>query len=466
VRSIQVLAGVSVLLAFLLVRTVTAFRVSGDTLVLVQGAGGVVDCLRNGTFHGCNIVHFPLFQFIPAVLLQWNGAAPDAIPMYLAWLNWGAFAAMTALLWLALKEQVSYTVAGFALLVLLTSPLLPYAVETFNEPAAALVTLAFAVAVVSGHHPGWVFALAVLTAITKETAAPFLVLVGLLGLVRRRDPPPSKATYLFVLVAAVAIGTAINSAFNYFRYDSIFNLQTLAGEFRVDTLHQFALNFAGLWLSPNGGLIPFWPSFVLILLVVLAATRGADPWPARLLAVVLLGLAGGFAAWYAPHGWVAWGPRLLLPWLPAVLYLACYFYPAHIDRQVAFMTANRWRLSGVIVVLAASALPSVVEVVDPRVMMALFTPDSVFPQPAPIQQDRGAYFAYLNYLMWSKRSMLIDAYNYVLHPLFRDKLLLYVACIGVMVRGMAAGRNTRYRRPPAPADDPARTGPLHPNSAP
>jgi hypothetical protein len=87
-----------------------------------------------------------------------------------------------------------------------------------------------------------------------------------------------------------------------------------------------------------------------------------------------------------------------------------------------------------------------VEVVDPRVMMALFTPDAVFPQPAPVQQDRGAYFAYLNYVMWSKRSMLIDAYNYVLHPLFRDKLLLYVACIAVIVQGMAASARTRVDR--------------------
>jgi hypothetical protein len=446
VRSIQVLVGASVLLAFLLVRTVTAFRVSGDTLVLLQGAGGIVDCLRNERLHGCLIVHFPLFQFIPAVALELSGAARDAIPMYLAWLNWASFAGTSALLWSSLKKQTSPAVAACALLVLLTSPLLPYAVETFNEPAAALVTLAFAVAVVSGHHPGWVFALAFLTAITKETAAPFLALVGLLGLVRRHDPAPSKRMYLVVLVAAVALGTAINSAFNYFRYDSVFNQQTLAAEFRVDTLQQFALNFAGIWLSPNGGLVPFWPSFVLILLVVLAGARGADPWPARLLAVVLLGLAGGFAAWYAPHGWVAWGPRLLLPWLPAVLYLACYFYPALIERQVAFMTANRWRVSVAIVVLAASALPSLVEVVDPRVMMALFTPDAVFPQPAPVQQDRGAYFAYLNYVMWSKRSMLIDAYNYVLHPLFRDKLLLYVACIAVIVQGMAASARTRVDR--------------------
>ena len=437
VRATHILVGVSVLLVFLLVRTVTAHRVNSDTLVLVQGAGQAVDCVRNGTFHGCNIVHFPLFQFIPVVLLEWSGTSADAIPMYLAWLNWAAFAATTALLWRALKEHVSPTVAGFALLILLTSPLLPYAVETFNEPAAALVTLAFAVAVVSGHHPRWVLALGVLTVISKEIAAPFLVLVGLLGLVRRRDPPASTRMYLLVLVAAVAIGTAINSAFNYFRYDSVVNVQTLAGEFRVDTLHQFALNFAGIWLSPNGGLIPFWPSFVLILLVVLAAARGADPWPARLLSVVLLGLACGFAAWYAPHGWVAWGPRLLLPWLPAVLYLTCYFYPAQIDRQVAFMTANRWRVSVVIVVLAASALPSLVEVVDPRVMTALFAPDVVFPQPASIQQDRGAYFAYLNYVMWSKRSMLVDAYHYVLHPLFRDKLLLYVACIAALVQGIA-----------------------------
>ena len=400
VRSAQVLFSVSVLLAFLLVRTVTSYRVNGDTLVLLQGAGGIVDCLRNGVFHGCLIVHFPLFQFIPAVMLELNGAARDAIPMYLAWLNWAAFAATTALLWSSLKRQISSAVAVFALLVLLTSPLLPYTVETFNEPAAAFLTLAFSVAVVSGHHPRLVFVLGILTALTKEIAAPFLVVIGVLGLFRRHHPPASRWQHISMLVLMAVIGTAINSAFNYFRYDSVFNTQTVAREFRVDALDQLALNFAGIWLSPNGGVITFWFSFLSILFVVLLAAfaigeRGqADPWPARLLAMLLLGLTLGFSSWYAPHGWVAWGPRLLLPWLPAVLYLICYFYPAHIDRQIAFMTANIWRVSVVIVVLAASALPSFVETVDPRVLTALFAPDAVFPQPASVQQDRGAYFAY------------------------------------------------------------------------
>jgi hypothetical protein len=163
-----------------------------------------------------------------------------------------------------------------------------------------------------------------------------------------------------------------------------------------------------------------------------------SPRPARLLALLLLGLTAGLSSWYAPHGWIAWGPRLLLPWLPATVYLTCYFYPVAIERGVAFLTAHAWRFWITAAFFAVFALPNFLEVLDPRVLRALFQPDEVFARLIPIQEDRSGYFAQLNHFMWSKRSMLIDAFGWVLYRLFRDKLLLYIVCIGVLAQAIAA----------------------------
>jgi hypothetical protein len=440
-----------VLVAFLLVRTITSWRPEGDTVVLINHTEQILDCLRSGIFHGCTIVHFPLFQFIPALLLKLQNASDTAILAFFAWLNWAAFAAAVVVMWSALRAQASRTVALVAVFVLLTSPFLPYTVETFNEPTAAFLTLAFSVAVLTGARLRWVAALCVLSTITKETAPPFLFLIGLLGLFRRHDPPRSKGKYTAVLLLAAGMGIAVNSGFNYFRYGSLLNVQNLAPEFRVDTLEQGAINFAGIWLSPNGGALLFWPSFACICVVILLAavaerpSWAVGPWPARLLAVLLFGLTLGLSSWYSPHGWFAWGPRLLLPWLPATVYLTCYFYPGAIEQGAASLSANRWRFWIATALFVAFAVPSFFALLDARLLGTLFQPDDVFPRPMRIQEDRAGYFAQLNYVMWSKRSMLIDCYNWVLQSNFRDKVLLYVVCIAVLAEAIAASARNAER---------------------
>ena len=431
-------------LGFLALRAVTAWRSNGDTVVLIHDSDKVLDCLRSGIFHGCVIVHFPLFQFIPAVVLKARQASDTAILVFFAWMNWVAFAAAVGLTWQSLRRHASETVALAAVFVLLTSPFLPYTVETLNEPVAALLTLAFSVAVVTGARLRWVVPLLILTAITKETAPPFLLMIGLLRLLRRDQPQSAEGSYVGALGLATVVGIGINAGFNVFRYDSVFNLQLLDPALRVDTLAQGAINFAGIWLSPNGGLVPFWMSFALICLVMFragAATAresNAQAWPAGWLALMLLALTLGLSSWYSPHGWIAWGPRLLLPWLPSILYLTCYFYPRRIEHGVAFLGANPVRWCIATWVILAFALPSFFTSLDTRVLIALFQPDEVYSRSITIQEDRSGYFAYLDYLMWAKRSMLTASYDWLLQSSVRDKLLLYLVCVTILSEATAA----------------------------
>ncbi len=107
-------------------------------------------------------------------------------------------------------------------------------------------------------------------------------------------------------------------------------------------MHRLALSVA-LWLAPNGGVGWFWPlaAAVVIGLVVIAGTAargGAErrrrSLPAVGLVVALLLTTGTLASWFAPFGWVAWGPRLMVPVLPAVLgLLTVVLYHSEVEQE-------------------------------------------------------------------------------------------------------------------------------------
>jgi hypothetical protein len=129
-----------------------------------------------------------------------------------------------------------------------------------------------------------------------------------LGLLQQRVP---------VLLAGAALSAGLTAGFNFYRFGVFYNALYLNPILLVTDPGIRLSYFLGLWLSPAGGLLFFWPS--LVLLLVFALRRATLPvWG---LVVFLGAMTVGLSKWFAPFGWVAWGPRLLLPWLPAVLVL-------------------------------------------------------------------------------------------------------------------------------------------------
>ena len=81
-----------------------------------------------------------------------------------------------------------------------------------------------------------------------------------------------------------------------------------------------------LWVAPNGGLSEFWPLATLVTIglvwIVVANLRGRPidlkrALPGLMVIVSLVIVTGTLASWWAPFGWISWGPRLSLPTLPA-----------------------------------------------------------------------------------------------------------------------------------------------------
>lgn len=406
-------------LAIELLRTVLrAPRVEGDTVQLVLGAVRGLRCLRAGAELCPDLSYFPPLQYLPSALLLLAGGAPGDAMQGLVWLNLAAWVGTTALLAAGLRRARGGWAAALALSAWLGSYGLAYANSTFGEVLTGLLALAFTI----GCARAWPWALVGLLGLAaglgKETAPPFLALLGAAALLPQavRDWRAGRLPWRALLALAVAVGGGLgaNAAFNVWRYGWAYNDFLLQPILRAPGIPQWLSAFAALWGSPNGGLLLFAPLAVALVCgaglwaLVGALRRTGSGWalaPAIGAVAVLAGMTLGLASWYSPFGWWAWGPRLLLPWLPACLYLALSS-PLPIDGAAARALATPGRFALAAGILAAAALIHAAALADPGAYLAHFT-DNPACGVVIIQQDPVGFFAYLSCLMWSTDRFLL-----------------------------------------------------------
>src|SRR5262249_47801634 len=225
------------------------------------------------------------------------------------------------------------------LLALLGSYYVSYYSTTFNEVVAGFLTLAFTIACFYRTGWPWIFGLFVAAGTTKEVAAPMLLALGIAPLWMESAKPEWRKPHLYALAAGFGLTVALLAGFNHFRFGQLQNAELLDPLLRVPTPKQYGVHLAALWVSPNGGLLAFATLPILIILsaaawtVSRAVSRKADrsDLPAVSALIILIALSVGFAQWYSPFGWWAWGPRLHLPWIPALLWLVLFCYPERLN---------------------------------------------------------------------------------------------------------------------------------------
>src|SRR5205807_1521654 len=103
-----------------------------------------------------------------------------------------------------------------------------------------------------------------------------------------------------LLAGCAAAGAAETFLFNYAKFGSILNQAYLNPILIVHSRLTQASFFLGIWFSPNGGVLFFWPAFfALLVLAGWAAIQGGVHWPRvapfAAVLVVLLGLTAGFS---------------------------------------------------------------------------------------------------------------------------------------------------------------------------
>jgi hypothetical protein len=398
--------------------------VGGDTPFVLDGSNAFLDCLSAHDFVGCRhsehldywgltspIGDWPLLQHVPDLIAIGLGASshPDRTRI-LALLSVVGVVGTAALgrLVLARAGQAAWF-WGFAA-VLLSGPDLAYARTTAGEMlAAGLMVCLVAAALLPAPAP--LVGLAALAAcLTKETAYPFVAVLGVLGLIlaRRRTGRPIRHHVLWG-VGGIALALVLASLFNVVRFGSVLNTNYLEPQLHTPGLLRKVEYTVAVLVAPNGGILEFWPAAAVLVLLacVLPFASGGrlDRRPALVLAAVVLALSVGFASWWTPFGWSAYGPRLMLPWVPALVLVALVAYAEPLGDLARRALSPAWSLLLLGGVVTALALPHVGYTWRTETLGGFF--GQVHPPcEAPWRGGEARWYACQHEQMWFGRPML------------------------------------------------------------
>ncbi len=311
-----------------------------DSVLLVRGSHTVVECIDDDVLENCQpavapgdpvgawpVGAWPLAQYLVAVPLVAADVADLTTLQVLAALSALAVGGMLVLVAFPLRRLLGAEWSVVLGIALLTGPFLLYALLPFGEALTAFLVLAFVVAACA-RRPGWLLVTGLFAGLTKETMAPFLLVLGLVCAREAHDRWFPARRLLVPMVVGLVGAVVANSAFNVFRFGTIRNTVYTAPDTRVPGV-KFPVRLAiADWFAPNVGVVWFWFAAALVVAglviatVVLLVRHRREPrvWLPPLLVVgVLAAYTAGLALWYSTFGWVAWGPRLTLPIIPAVL---------------------------------------------------------------------------------------------------------------------------------------------------
>lgn len=424
--AVSVAMFVALLVAFWVPRTPS---IGPDTLVLENGAKTALHCLRSGQLSNCGrspedraqapyslisaVGPFVILQYPVAVGLLELGLSDHQVYRALSLLSIVAFLGTLLLFSLVPFRLGRAEWAPILVLVFLSGPFLHYGYATWGEMLGAFFLVAFVAAAVRPSHWLVIASTAWLAGLTKETAAPFVIALGVVALLVAGQTVRSARGRLVGLVLGASLALVTNALFNVFRYGTVTNQEYLhgyGGHIPAVPLGQRVINFIGLLGAPNGGIALFWPSAFVLLVAgcVYGMTAAGEGRRNRLggvgVALTFVALTAGLASWFAPFGWFAWGPRLMLPWLPPFVLLVAMLYGDRLLPAVKWLTRSTRSTITTSIAITVAALPQIGVLAAPSVAYELFQPDRSCPNPTH-PAGHGCH----NYWAWSKHPVLLDA---------------------------------------------------------
>ena len=417
---------------------------TGDSNNLVRGTRAAIRCLSEGTFSQCgqipggrnSFVHaYPLLQYIPTAVAMSFGVSDKGLLRFLATLNWVALIGAAAAIVVTFRRRSN--LALIAILAILVSSM-TYQVNTaFGESlAGAMVVLALCAAI--RRRPMELFILMTCACLGKETLAPFVVVLALVCARSPEDRWLPKRNLSISIGAGAIGGISFNSMFNIFRFGTIGNRFYMDPAWQTPGILQKLKFGIALVAAPSGGIIWYWPVFSLL---AIAATTVAlrRLWRAPgdvaawlpLLAtsgVVVVWLAS-LSAWWAPFGWVTYGPRLDVPLLAgaAVAFV-------HLVGEALVRTLQR---SCVALAMAIGALGVGMMQFGapwrwPRELLARYAPGDGCPgfETLDVHKNPQLYYQCVDRLMWRQTPIVSNLLN--LHGTGGERALV-VAALGLTV---------------------------------
>jgi hypothetical protein len=297
---------------------------------------------------------------------------------------------------------------------------------------------------------------------SKETALPFALVLGALALYTPSTTNRSRREYGAALALGAIGGVLTIAALNLFRYGVPWNRYYVRSGWAVPSYLRRGEYFAGQLVAPNAGLLWFWPvASVLLAVASVQAARalragaairsraGVVGAAALLLAVLLATLA----SWWSPFGWFAFGSRLIVPWVPALLALLAAAWGPQLRDAFTWLAGSLPRLIAASALVLVFGLAQLGALLHPLRPLHLFSPESCRPIPNLLERipagDGAAHAANdacLSRRAWTEKSVLVDT----LGGLTEGDIPLALLYCAAMI-GLTAGSAMSLRRPDAVA---------------
>jgi hypothetical protein len=387
----------------------TGIRKEGDSIALVQSSQALFECAKNGTFYGCQGANqFGVPQHFIAMALIVLNVSSDQILSILGILNLICFIFINILLWRNLKGRQRM----LGLVVLLSGPVIVYAGSTFSEMLQCFLFILFVFGVKNSWRKTTLIS-GFLAATTKESAIIVLLIVALV-LVFHENRKLNR-DFLIRTTASVSglfIGFAGISGFNMWKFGSFKNAiysdpQLFTHNFRTVTNSLF-----GIWFAPGGGLVIFWPiAACLIVGVPLFALKGISNKKVFLSLGVLSAVASTslmLATWFSPFGWVAWGPRLLMPTAFMLAIVVILTFEVELQIILDWLSVKSFYSQCIKTAIIISSLASYGVLTNNRAYDKFFAGDGICPEPFIIQGDKRYFYECLSHYMWKLHPSLFS----------------------------------------------------------
>jgi hypothetical protein len=289
------------------------------------------------------------------------------------------FAGTTAMVFVFLRRRVptrSLAIATTALIAVGT-PLLAYAVSDFSEPGVALM-VAIGVLVLDAterrHHLGPIgLGAAMGGAILFRTDSWLLVVIPFAVALCALTAARGRALVLMAvgMTPFVAVWVAYNAA----RFGSLITSGYRDQRFS----HSLLKGVLGTALSPGRGVLIYVP-LLLLASASLRRQRGTDRVYGRLAISLLIARVLFYAKWWSWYGGDTWGPRFMVPALPAFALLTADALGRWWRRPIAQLAIGASLIMSIVgLLVSVRALPLVYRepVVDSKDATTLIRKDGI-----------------------------------------------------------------------------------------
>ena len=426
---------------------VHAFVPDGDTQLLVRTSHIAWACIEQRVVPCDGVAQFAIMQNIPALAGVALGKTDDTIYRVLSRGSVLAIAGLTLLAGLVGRRVCGVMGATLGSAIVLSGPFLYYDATTWGEPVGALFLALPIAALIVRCNVILVAVASVLAAITKDVAPVTVILLAGAILAARFGTDPRAVTLRRAVAVAVGsmLGAMLTAGFNYFRY-GVFHNAFYIDEVPRPPLGGFvAKAFGALWFSPSGGVIPYWPSMVVLLIVLamsVLAIRAAS-WNMRvahlaLLAAVVFNTAI-LASFVAPFGWIAWGPRLMLPFLLPALFVGVMLH-RHVLARWCVGLVRAWLLviPLAVVVVAAGVYVNAAARFSGGWLVFFAPRSSADPYcSTPVFWDKPqVYFDCIGSLLWDRNGPIVLLQDQLPATASNVALVLTMVVVGFVVAGL------------------------------